>query len=424
MPSLSTICNYALYIIGSVETGCTWTYVDFSSTISIGIINWKENQAAELLNRLGSEYPSLYNTLTGSLRHDLSTYSESSRFWQSRQLSQEEGNSIINVFQNSGAQSLQTEMATENFEECIEVLEGWGFNTSHPKPLIFAMAIYNQSPQYCAQIISSAGGNATLNKLYTTLLNHRELNRFATKYTSVYNMLNSWDGESNPPDYGTVTGNIVGGNPSGVTIIPTNINYIIQVGNNLIVYGDNQYKDGVTFYKTAAQTWKCGYNADGTLIYGGNWGGGNYVGTEAQRRVAELYKSWVGRFYYSQGAGRLDPLHTGYGDCSSTIWAAYHEITQTNCGTHTGEMIMLGKRIASGHYGSINENILQLGDLLIINWRNDGSYPNQSSHVEMYVGNGQLCGHGGNPVYGPTLKNLQDYIASCPVWQIRRYLNV
>lgn len=424
MPSLNTICEYALYVIGEVESSWNWCAINYNDPITIGITQWYGTRAATLLNRVESEYPSLYSTLAGTLQSSLSSYSAGNAYWNTRYLSQEEGNSIITLFQNSSMHDLQEEQAIADFTGYITVLENWGMSTNYPKPLIFAMSMYHQSPKSCGEVIASCGGSATLDKIYSTCMNHYVLGFYRNRYNTVYNRLKEWDGESNPPNFGQNGSDSYGGDIGGINKEISKLNYIIQIGDNLILYGEQPYNNGVTFVPAAGQRWKNAFNADGTSIIGGNWGAGNYTGTEAQRRIAELYKSWVGRFYYSQGAGRLDPLHTGYGDCSSTIWAAYHEITDVDCGTHTGAMINLGTRIVSGRYGSVDESILQPADLLLINWNGDSSYPNSSSHVEMYVGNGEICGHGGNPVYGPTIKNLQSYISGCPVWQIRRYLNV
>jgi len=424
MPSLNTICYYALYVIGEVESHWNWCAINYSDPITIGIMQWYGTRAAKLLEELGSEYPSLYDTLAGSLRFDLSNHAFSDNYWNSRYLSQEEGNSIITVFSDNNAHQIQENQAIDDFEGYIDILQSWGMSTSHPKPLIFAMAMYHQSPKSCGEVIASCGGNAALSKIYTTCLNHPVLGNYRNRYNTVNARLISWDGESDPPDFGQNGGQTIGGDIVGINKEVSRLHYIIQVGDNLILYGDQPYQNGVTFIPASGQRWRNAFNADGTSIVGENWGAGSYTGTQAQQEIANLYKSWVGRFYYSQGAGRLDPLHTGYGDCSSTIWAAYHEICEIDCGTHTGAMINLGKRIISGRYGDVDESILQPADLLLINWNGDPSYPNESSHVEMYVGNGELCGHGGDPFYGPTIKNLHSYISGCPIWQIRRYINV
>lgn len=424
MPSLSTICYYALYVIGEVESHWNWCSVNYNDPITIGIAQWYGTRAANLLEELGTEYPSLYNSLAGTLLNSLSSHSSSDNYWNSRYLSQEEGNSIITVFSDNNAHQIQENQAIDDFENYISTLESWGMSQNYPKPLIFAMSMYHQSPKSCGEVIASCGGNATLEKIYTTCLNHNVLGNYRNRYNTVYSRLNAWDGESNPPDFGQNGDTSTGGDISGINKEASKLHYILQIGDNLILYGDSPYQNGVTFIPSSGQRWKNSFNADGTSIIGGNWGGGSSTGTQAQQQIADLYKSWVGRFYYSQAPGRLDPLNTGYGDCSSTIWAAYHQITNINCGTHTGEMINLGTKIIDGRYGDVDESILQPADLLLINWKGDASYPNPSSHVEMYVGNGEICGHGGTPYYGPTIKNLHSYISGCPIWQIRRYINV
>lgn len=138
----------------------------------------------------------------------------------------------------------------------------------------------------------------------------------------------------------------------------------------------------------------------------------------AQGDVCALYMSWAGRFSYSQADGRLEPLETGYGDCSSTIWAAYKQALNIDVGSWTGAMLGHGREVKSGS-GSLPIDIMEPGDLVLVNWY---GYNPTYDHVELYVGNNKLYGHGG-PGRGPTEKSdAAAYGTMASDWQIRRVL--
>lgn len=144
----------------------------------------------------------------------------------------------------------------------------------------------------------------------------------------------------------------------------------------------------------------------------------NLKGSAAQKAVCELYLSWEGKFDYSQEGGRLDPVHTGYGDCSSTIWRAYQDAVGVDVGTWTGSMVNLGELVAEGQGKELPIEIMEPADLIIVNH----SYHNPSyDHVELYLGDNRFMGHGGGT--GPTIKSdARSYGLYEYDWQVRRYL--
>lgn len=423
MPSTRTICYYAMYVIGEVESNWNWTAVNYNDPITIGMMQWYGTRAAALLNRIKNEMPTAYGQLASSLRSDIESHDAGSTWWTSRYLNRDEGNSIITVFQDEENHVIQENQAIADFEGYITTLENWGMSQSYPKPLIFAMSMYHQSPASAGQVIATAGGSADLDRIYGVCMNHGVLGRYRNRYNTVYQRLKDWDGESNPPDFGQ-SGDVdttPGGNNPGISTEESKLGYIIQRGNLLILYGKGEYAKGVTFYPAGTQKWINGYNANGTDISGGNEGGGSESGSEAQNAICELYRSWLDRFAYSQGAGRLDPISSGYGDCSSTIWFAYQQVAGIDVGTWTGAMAGKGTKIAGGYSGdNLPIEDMQPADLVLIMWNGwNGSF----DHVELYMGNNELWGHGG-PGYGPdqTTTDARNYPRYMYYWEVRRYL--
>lgn len=416
MPSTNTICYYAMYVIAEVESEWTWTSVYYDDPITIGIMQWYGTRAAGLLNRIKSELPSEYEVLAASLKDDLEKHNETDNFWNSRYLTLAEGVTIVACFSSDANHMLQEEQAINDLAEYIPLLENWGLSQTRPKELIFAMSMYHQSPRQAGKVIASCGGSADLELMYTTCMNDSVFSNYKNRYTTVYNRLKAWDGESNPPDFGQ-NGTVTPGLDTGIGVIASRLGYIIQSGNDLVLYGRDDYSRGILFYAASGQRWINGYNGDGTGIAGGYYGGGSTTGSAGQIAVVQLYTSWVGKFDYAQAPGRLDPINSGFGDCSSTVWYAYHVVTGINVGTYTGEMIERGTLIASGSGSDpLPYDIMQLGDLVLMTWSSE-----VVSHVEMYIGNRQICGHGG-PGKGPTIKDASAYMSGTRRWYIRRYL--
>lgn len=423
MPSTRTICYYAMYVIGEVESNWNWTAVNYNDPITIGMMQWYGTRAAALLNRVKNEMPTAYGQLAASLRSDIESHDAGSAWWTSRYLNRDEGNSIITVFQDKENHVIQENQAIADFEGYIATLENWGMSQSYPKPLIFAMSMYHQSPASAGQVIATAGGSADLDRIYGVCMNHGVLGQYRNRYNTVYQRLKDWDGESNPPDFGQ-SGDVdttPGGNKPGIDTEASKLGYIIQNGDTLILYGKDEYEKGVIFYPASGQVWINGYNANGTDIGGGNEGGGSESGSEAQNAICELYRSWLDRFAYSQGAGRLDPISSGYGDCSSTVWFAYQQVAGIDVGTWTGAMAGKGTKIASGYSGdNLPIEDMEPADLVLIMWNGwNGSF----DHVELYMGNNELWGHGG-PDYGPdqTTTDARNYPRYMYYWEVRRYL--
>lgn len=126
--------------------------------------------------------------------------------------------------------------------------------------------------------------------------------------------------------------------------------------------------------------------------------------TEKRKRVVSLVTSREGKNQYTQGSRRLQ-CDNGWSDCSALQYWAY-KLLGINIGTYTGAQIEKGEWVQlGGNYP--DESKLRLGDLLYFQagYNNGRSY--NVGHVEMYVGNGQISGHGSG--IGPTRKNMVAY---------------
>lgn len=112
---------------------------------------------------------------------------------------------------------------------------------------------------------------------------------------------------------------------------------------------------------------------------------------------------------YSQNTTKRTLIESGYGDCSGTVWYWYYKLFGINIGANTESQIKStkGKDVKLSITNGIpDETKMKKGDLLYFRGSDD-SRTMGVGHVEMYIGNGQIFGHGSG--IGGTVKNMSDY---------------
>ena len=112
---------------------------------------------------------------------------------------------------------------------------------------------------------------------------------------------------------------------------------------------------------------------------------------------------------YSQNTTKRTLIESGYGDCSGTVWYWYYKLFGINIGANTEAQINSpnGKDVKINITNGIpDEKKMKKGDLLYFRG-SDNSRTKGVGHVEMYIGNGQIFGHGSG--IGGTVKNMADY---------------
>lgn len=112
---------------------------------------------------------------------------------------------------------------------------------------------------------------------------------------------------------------------------------------------------------------------------------------------------------YSQDITKRTLIESGYGDCSGTVWYWYKKLFGINIGANTEAQInsSLGKRVnMTISKGVPDESKMKKGDLLFFRG-SDNSRTEGVGHVEMYIGNGKIFGHGSG--IGGTVKDMKTY---------------
>lgn len=112
---------------------------------------------------------------------------------------------------------------------------------------------------------------------------------------------------------------------------------------------------------------------------------------------------------YSQSIDKRTLIESGYGDCSGTVWYWYYKLFGINIGANTEAQINSknGEEIDVKITNGIpDEKVLKKGDLLYFRG-SDNSRTKGVGHVEMYIGDGKIFGHGSG--IGGTVKNMNEY---------------
>lgn len=112
---------------------------------------------------------------------------------------------------------------------------------------------------------------------------------------------------------------------------------------------------------------------------------------------------------YSQDINKRTLIESGFGDCSGTVWYWYYKLFKMNIGANTQAQINspLGVRVGVNIIDGVpDENSLKKGDLLYFRG-SDNTRTEGVGHVEMYIGDGKIFGHGSG--VGGTVKNMTDY---------------
>ena len=112
---------------------------------------------------------------------------------------------------------------------------------------------------------------------------------------------------------------------------------------------------------------------------------------------------------YSQDVNKRTLIENGYGDCSGTVWYWYYKLFSINIGANTEAQI----KSVKGYdidvdivCGIPDESKLKKGDLLYFRGTDDNRTKGVG-HVEMYIGDGKIFGHGSG--LGGTVKDMKSY---------------
>lgn len=438
----------AVNVIAKVEGGGAWDAINYNDPITLGLMQWFGTRAADLLTRIKADHPTQYATILPSLRTDHANNPDNSRYWTSRYINRAEGNSIKPVLR--AAKDTQGQLVASDVEDYKGVCDRVGLNVNtNTNTAIFFMCMYHQTPARALRILKSAGMGSSLDRIYAMCMNDPVFSRYKTRYKMARDIIKS----GVPPTIIDLNDeNDEGGDDSGIEAPGADNGDGEGTGNSVF----DQVRTGIERIELMGDQLYI-HLANGTLAYGVPTGGQNFVvaatftgevvppatpepdeedttpdpnpdpptgnpATDTQKKIAKFMVDRTGRYGYSQGASRLTPERNLLTDCSGLTRFAYLSVTGKDIGTYTDAQVNSKETrlIQSGGGGtSPNESLMQVGDLVLT--RRHGTPSNRiASHVEIYLGNGKIIGHGGVPYKGPVQKDLRINTANKQKWWIKR----
>jgi len=410
----------AVKAIGTVESNLNYQSINYNDPITVGVMQWYGTRAAALLGRIRSENAGTWTGVPASLTNDLNAHAATDSWWTTRYLTRAEGEPLRAVLNANKA--IQNDVAFSDMDGYRDVAVRAGMNAeTNTAAMLFFFVMYHQSPRRALAVLAAAGPSSNLDRLLASALNEPVLGKYRTRYQTAANIIRSNDpsGVDNTPgtpDPGPETGGDSGGD--GQERAQGDIRYIQAVGDALHVH----YRDGhvIIAYPNGQNTFTP--RQDGTVGAevpppppnpNPSTPGG---GSATQQALVQFVTSRIGRYAYSQGATRLNPEQNMYTDCSGLMYFAYQSVMGINIGTYTGNQWDKGTLVTQGS-GTINESLLQPGDLVFFDWRGGRT---TVDHVDMYIGGGNVCGHGG-PGNGPNTKPLAERVAGAVKYVVRRH---
>ncbi len=285
---------YAMYLLGSWESSCTWDSTSFDAVWSagdaksIGLMHWTYSSAVRLCATMQERAAAQWAMLPQSWR-DIAVSGgdfETADF----------GYSAIDQWCASVrdnydlARQHQTwywvdSDEPESFAEHVRGLESDlgpmpDASATTIKNMIFYMRLRHNMGGYVAEVFNGAGGwAASLESVRDMALYEYSLFRdydiygqgWANATNDIYDQLSGWDGESAPPDFGQILGydrspsagsgggpaqaqgeGTAATHPETPDLTGSRERYIIQRGDNLILYTT---EGRMQFYKTPGGVW-------------------------------------------------------------------------------------------------------------------------------------------------------------------------
>lgn len=422
----------AVNVIAKVEGGGAWDAINYNDPITLGLMQWYGTRAADLLARIQTDHPTEYATIAQSVRDDMTANVTSSRYWTSRYLNLAEGNTIKPVLR--AAKDTQGSLVASDVDDYKAVCDRIGLNAdTNTDTAIFFMCMYHQSPARAINLMKRIGMGSSLDRTYSACINETVFKSYRPRYTQARDIIKSGipptiidlnDENTEQGDSGQDSGHNPGNGGSIFDQVRSGISRLEVAGDQILIH----LADGKTAFgvPTGGNNYlvRATYSSDSvppaTPEPGESTGTPNPSATGQE--IVDFMVARTGAYGYSQGPGRLTPETSGVTDCSALTRYAYLSVTGVDIGTYTDAQVTSNttRLISKGGGGnSPNEGDMQIGDLVLS--RRYGTASNRiASHVEIYMGDGKIIGHGGVPYMGPVVKDLAPRTADKQTWWVKR----
>lgn len=415
--------------IGTVESNLNYLAVNYNDPITIGIFQWYGTRAASILLRFRTENPAAWVGVAVTLDADLTAHAATeSTFWNNRYLNRAEGTSLEPVMNDNKA--IQNDQAIDDLADYLIAANRAGMDeNTNTNQVLFFYVMYHQSPQRALRVIASVGPSASLDSIVGACLNEPVLGQYRTRYLTARDIIVSGDNSGVDDLPGPVPPPPEGGDEGsgdGQTRTEGPVKYIESVGNNVLVHYRDQ--NTITAYPNGHGYWIPRKDPNvGADVPPNPDNPDPEVPPDSEAAakrdaVVAFMLTKLDRYDYSQGPTRMEPEKNLYTDCSGLTYYVYQEVIGVNIGSYTGDQYNRPTLIAEGPGSTpFPEDDMLPGDLIFYNLPG-GVAGYKVDHTEMYIGDGEICGHGG-PGKGPFIKDLQTAFSSRLNWYVRRVIN-
>lgn len=403
---------FAYYVIAAVESDFDYGCCNTADAITVGIAQWWGYHAKRLMKKMQTEAPDAFALLSKNNQSMADKMSDDD--WTRYFLTTTDVAGWQAAAKLDSCKKCQDELfiadafgpgAMSNGDaNYTDALAQWGVSDSDVKTWIYWMSIYHQTPARCLRGLQSIG-QSDIDSIFRWTQSDAVLSLYYNREKEVYDLLNGWDGESAPPDFGQVIDTPSIGDP-GCAIegssLQDQISYVECAGNDLIIHGKAMRTDKLLCHNTGRGIWLpwSGTNTP-------NPGGGSTAEGDAPAAspddpadfpaMRQLWYDNENKWQYSQGAGRLDPPSSGYSDCGGCIYWAANAATNNKyswIGSWTMAMRDNMHHVYETTDGYIPLDVLRPGDVIILDYNDDG----RTDHVDWYFGNGVVWGAGNAPL--------------------------
>lgn len=389
---------FAFYVIAGVESRWQYDSCNLGDAITIGIVQWYAYNAADLLTEIESDALQAFELLSDRVKSAVRDHpSSETYFWESFYLTNDDAERWKQCAALDQVKPIQERKFFRDATERVNTLASWGVDTSRVKETIMLLSAHWQNPSGCGTVVGNIGGSRTLEEYYNAILNTYPFPPYYNRYTDVLNYLTEWDGVSAPPDFGQIGGESIPTQPDGDNQLQSSVAYITAANSqDLIIYGEMGTGGRLLCHYTGNGVWLPVRNATAPEYpsTGGSIieipGGGVFA------KIKALCFQYEKQFSYGWGAGRLDPVSSGYTDCSAFVWWVYNIATDGASawlGTTTQTMMVTAKHIKDGDGATISLDGLIAGDLLIMGTGEGAA----QQHVAILFDDGSAWGAGDAP---------------------------
>lgn len=186
--SISPENSYALYVVGTVESGLQWDAVEAANLQGIGIAQWSFGRRLQVLNKMREADPTGYAAFKNAAPEIAGLMESGGDF--TRPLTSTEAA----AFRTWAARSESHEGQRKQFAEDYA---GYPQEYGDDKMQILWVTAYHQSPANALKVPKALN----LAQLKTNILNTYPFQPYVSRYNQAYSLLTVWDGTSNPPAF-------------------------------------------------------------------------------------------------------------------------------------------------------------------------------------------------------------------------------